>query len=876
MRSQKPLGTSEMKPVDDKASMKDMWAAAAKAFENICGESLHKGEVKSFDDVQRKIEISGRVSVSKDAESENNWSTMAKNVGLKSLKYLRMFVGAASQASSLIPMPTAAASITGTALCFIFDIPQAIKGYNDAINEVFDEVSSALSQFQIYRSMENVDPLLIQQTHLVLISFVKLCAHMAGFKQALQGQRDVRGTVMLAVVETHKGVQALKDESDRTKTLVKIREVLGVPTTVRLDTNTTQTCTNISDKCLDSKTSASTLITKRLEKQRGRTYVAHYFFPPSAKKSADDKNPVQSALEYMAFQIARVDATVKKALGKACDAGPTAFRRSMGPEDLDTLLTELKIGVPGSSATYYIPAGGSARRVRILASGTNDQFDNEQGVDNALRIKMNEYNGPNMRTVIDEVLRKQGMLQNVQTNSEQQKVKDKIIEKLPQKVKGSYSLLQLGLDNVIHLLSTRTAVQEFDRILDQSMSSHKAAIENMQRSLMAGEIDELNELLKRITLGNIYLSLEQLEAVMWLFSGIASLTSLEYIIKNKYLAVLKLEDGYMDVQYGAREYLQKKKESASRPSRFKDRGTLSMTVTINNVDQELCGQFIWDLADMASRDKFKFNFNGDTSNALHSSSQAPSVWTNWLPYHLGRVREPEDDDKGALTPHEQYEIGQSLYELFKDNVVLKRHKATFEQAVWTVADMKDVQEWLMDSAVGFWSWEVEDAYCWLKEFMTADEEKLRQLYKPTDTNFDDPSSNNSSSPPSASSDSELDSLRYERLAEASSWLGYDHDRTQSLYQRAIEQNDFSWLCRRSLEATFYRQNRSAEAIAQVELALKEAEHDNATPKPCAKDIIDLHLLLGRYAYDAGDMPYAAEHYSFGVKPATRSKQYGDV
>ncbi|KAI0593663.1 hypothetical protein F4775DRAFT_577003 [Biscogniauxia sp. FL1348] len=1043
-----------------------MWAAAANAFERICGESLHKGEVKSFDDVERKIESSGRVFFGNDTGPEDNWSTMAKHVGLRSLKYLKMLVGAASQASSLIPIPAAAANITGTALCFVFDIPQAIEGYNDAINQVFDEVSSALAQFQIYRSMENVDPLLIKQIHLVLISFVKLCAHvvkyrqgrkrvrflqqfksifdedsgladeMARFKQALQGQRDVQGTVTLAVVvdtqrdialllekfivfgktteetqvamqETHKGVQALKDDSDRTKMLVKIREVLGVPPTVRLDTNTTQTCTNISDKCRDStgswiwtheayvawtapkdnetsnvlivsgprssgKTSTSALITKRLEEQKGRTYVAHYFFPPSAKKSDDEKNPVQAALKYMAFQIARVDATVRKALGKACDAGPAAFRCSMNPEDLDTLLRELKIGVPGLGAAYYLvfdglenlpakhakilleficgsrPAEASAKRVRILVSGTDDQFD-EQGLDSALRIKMNEHNGLDMRIVIDEALSKQGMLQNAQANSEQQKAKNKIVEKLPRNVKGSYSLLQFGLDRVIRLLSTRTAVQELDRILDQSMSSHEAAIENLQRSLTADEIDELNELLKWIIFGNVYLSLEQLEAVMWLFSGIASLTSLEYIIKYKYLAVLKLEDDYVDVQDGVKEYLQKKKDSASRPSHSKDHATISMTITINNVDQEQCGHFLWDLADMAIRDKFKFNLDGNASNALHSSSQGTiavdefeanhtivtrtfeylskepndqskeisKYLLDWLPYHLGRLRELEDEDKGALPPHEQYKIGQSLYELFKDDVVLKRHKATFEQVFWTEAEMKDVQKWLMDSAVvrrldkkwraevqlaanpirGYLkglvrmvvegllrerSWGVESAYWWLKEFMTADEEKLQQLYKPSDTNLDDPRSNSSPSPPSATSssdidwnhletwcqdilglsDSELDSLWYERLAEASSWLGNDHDLTESFYQRAIEKKNPSWLCRRGLGTTYYNQNRSAEAIAQVELALKEAEHENATPKPNDKDIIDLHLLLGKYAYGAGDMHSAAEHYSF--------------
>ena len=47
--------------------------------------------------------------------------------------------------------------------------------------------------------------------------------------------------------------------------------------------------------------------------------MAHYFFPASANKS-DDGNSVTFALKYMAFQIARVDAVVQKALESACNA----------------------------------------------------------------------------------------------------------------------------------------------------------------------------------------------------------------------------------------------------------------------------------------------------------------------------------------------------------------------------------------------------------------------------------------------------------------------------------------------------------------------------------------------------------------------------
>lgn len=534
-----------------------------------------------------------------------------------------------------IPVPGAVASITSNALCFVFDIPQAIKGYEDAVGEVFAEVSSALSQFQIYTSMDHVDPVLIDKIHLVMVSFVRLCAHvvkyrqggkwerfvqrtksifeddsglsseMAVFKRVLRQQRDVEGTVTLAVVvetrqdlalvlenainigktteetnqtvlETQKSVQNLKDDAGRLKTLGKIREALDLPLAVRFDILSTQTCINIHKKCLDGtgswiwthdaytawtaptkgkdashililsgpassgKTSASALIIKRLEEQKRGTYVAHYFFPASTNKVNND-NSVQEAIKYMAFQIARADATVEKALGKACDAGPGTFRRSANLEGLNSLWPELKIGVPRSGATYYLIfdgienlpskqaeillsfvfgsklSGQSGGRLRVLVAGSDDQFDNKPGIariDDALRIRMEEHNGPDMRLVIEDALAKRGMLQHTKPDSDQRRARDLIIQKLPQNVGGSYSRLQFGLDDVIHLLSTRTAARELERVLDQSINSHETAIKNLQRSLTMDEVSELNELLKWVLFSRLPMKLTALEAAM--------------------------------------------------------------------------------------------------------------------------------------------------------------------------------------------------------------------------------------------------------------------------------------------------------------------------------------------------------------------------
>ncbi|KAI8204433.1 hypothetical protein K4K52_004926 [Colletotrichum sp. SAR 10_76] len=980
---------------------------------------------------------------STESKPEDKWDT-AKTVGLKSLQYLKLLVGAAAQASSLIPIPPVAASITTSALSFVFDIPQTIKGYNNAIDSVFSEVSSALSQFQIYRSVENLDPLLVERIHLVLVSFVKICAHvvkyrqsrkrdrfweqtklilgensglsdeMAEFKGLLQGQRDVEGTVTLAVVaetrkdmavalekivvfgkiteethqtvqETQRGVQSLNDDSDRTKTLTKIRDILGVPLTVHLDTTTTQTCVDLANKCLDNtgswiwkhnaylswtvgkerdvlivsgppssgKTSACALITKRLEEQKDRTYVAHYFFPPSARKSDDNKNSVQSALKYMAFQIARVDATVLKTLGKACDTKPAVFRSSTS-SDLIDLWKELNIGAAGSGATYYFVFDGvenlpdaqagmlldfasdfqleqeSAGRARLLISGTNSLFDKNANVSGALRIDMEKHNQDDMRILIQDTLNKNGMLQSTKPNSEQERAKAKILEKIPPKVDGKYSLLRFELDRLMRQLSKRTAIQELDEMLDQTMSSLEAAIKDLERSLTADEISELNELLKWVMYSHDYMSLAQLEAAMVLTSDIASLTSLEYVIRTKYSAILSIEDEYyVYLQDGVEEYLQKVDTSSGQSQQSTGGSTISMTISINNVDQEICGNFLWDLADMAIRNKFKFNFDGEAFNPAHSSkrplavdeleanytivtqafkylSNEPTDATQnvgryvveFLPYHLNRVRELEDEDKGMLRDDQRSEIGQGLYKIFKDDTVFQRHIKIWQDIEWSVDEMRAVQTWLMDSAAvrkvdrkwrtavqrasspitGYLnelvktvlrgllrqrSWQMYNASKWLKRFMELDQvQPAPSPISPDDSNeekyevdsyiaslegsLDWETTNKWCQDVLGLPDTDLDSLWYEGLAKAASAKN-DYEATISLYKRAIECDNPSWLCYRELGVVYDCLDLQADAIAQLEIALDRAAQDNAHPEGNNVEIVTMHIMLAGIA-----------------------------
>ncbi|KAI1320310.1 hypothetical protein F5Y16DRAFT_417501 [Xylariaceae sp. FL0255] len=671
VRSLQPPSESRRSSSRGSINLDAIWDEAAWSFEEICGESLRNGTVKDFDDLQQQIERSNKRFANFDIAEQDKWD-LAKRTGLKSLKYLRTLIGATVDATSFIPIPSSAANMAASAMGMIFNIPAAIKGYSNAINQVFNEVSTALSQFQIYKELKHLDYRLIERIHLTLVSFVKICAHvvkyrqgrkgerllqqvgaifdddsglakeMEEFKRHLQAQRLVEGTATFkTTTETHDKVQSLFEEADRIKTLNKIRETLGVASTVRLDSRTTQTCTEIYRKCVhgtgewlwtnpafmswkspkgtdissvliisgpasSGKTSATALITRHLEEEKGRTYVAHFFFQPSTNKSEEEKHPVHAALKYIAFQIARADEIVTKALGKTCEANSGLFSNSLS---LDDLWRQLKIGGSSSNVTNYIVFDGlenlpekqseallkfifgplastkSTGRLRVLVSARDDSFTSpaiSSFIKSSLRIQLEQHNMADMRIIIDDTLSRQGILANAKPNSSQHQAKEKIMDKVPRKVKGNYSSLQFELDEFIRLLSTRTTVKELDQMLDHETSSHELAIRKLQRSLTLDEVSELNELLKWVLFGLEPMHLHHLEAAMFLYSGAESLSPLQYIIKNKYHSVLKMIGTQVCGHDGVKNYFQEIREELNKQSDLKDRSTISMTIAINN------------------------------------------------------------------------------------------------------------------------------------------------------------------------------------------------------------------------------------------------------------------------------------------------------
>lgn len=133
-----------------------------------------------------------------------------------------------------------------------------------------------------------------------------------------------------------------------------------------------------------------------------------------------------------------------------------------------------------------------------------------------LHIRMAPENEPDMCIFIHQRLQEQNMLQNPGT-PDRKRMREMILERLPKNAKWSYTSLRFGLDDIIQQLSKPVNMKDFEKKLDQPMSSQEAAVETLQKSLSIDDILELNSLLKWVypfEEDMDSLSLQELEAAM--------------------------------------------------------------------------------------------------------------------------------------------------------------------------------------------------------------------------------------------------------------------------------------------------------------------------------------------------------------------------
>lgn len=115
-------------------------------------------------------------------------------------------------------------------------------------------------------------------------------------------------------------------------------------------------------------------------------------------------------------------------------------------------------------------------------------------------------------------------------------------------------------------------------------------------------------------------------------------------------------------------------------------------------------------------------------------------------------------------------------------------------------------------------------------------------------------------------DSELDSRWWSHIAQAASAETSDNpELVLSLFKRALEKPNQSWICRANLAVYLGQMNRTQEAIVDFEVTLREMECENCSPTPTEVDRMDVRFDLGELHRRVGNIEQAEEQFSLVSK-----------
>lgn len=109
-------------------------------------------------------------------------------------------------------------------------------------------------------------------------------------------------------------------------------------------------------------------------------------------------------------------------------------------------------------------------------------------------------------------------------------------------------------------------------------------------------------------------------------------------------------------------------------------------------------------------------------------------------------------------------------------------------------------------------------------------------------------------------DSQLNSLWYERLADASRAVEADTQVSREMYEKAAEHENPSWECHRSLAKVYFDLGLFSKAISRLQTILGEHCEGSGSDQLSLEDQQQIHLMLGKYANRAKKYPLATEHY----------------
>ncbi|KAK4174017.1 hypothetical protein QBC36DRAFT_334622 [Triangularia setosa] len=480
--------------------------------------------------------------------------------------------------------------------------------------------------------------------------------------------------------------------------------------------------------------------------QTHRYLTTFYFFP-----SRSETNPVETALKWIAVQLAELDEAYAKNIGEAESLNPLRYARPA------KLWNALKLGAPMSRTTHFIVLDGldnlpeeslrqlldifgnmasttsvnaNQQSVRILASGQPHIFDSIRATE-SLSWKEIKVDGtvmePEFRSYIRHKLNAPGMLPGRELKHKREAIEDKIIQG-----DSNFKTIQNALSVVETCIASGRTDEELDQALEDTAKDAnilvKERVEKLEAELDMRQIGWVNELLIWVLFGERQLDVSELETAFIVRGKTVPIQGLENFITSRLKRLITIEpSGRPQLEDGVAKVVTKQREASQTGSESK---TISLSIEIKNADISTVQRFLWDIAEFGTLGRFNFNSDDEAAQVAHSRGTvrvnkvdaslaivncffkfldesdpwgdsrpiAPYLIED-LPKHLRTLRMAEGDD--AINDTERGKIGKRLFEIldYPDDLI-KLHWNVFQWSPQFVlrSNVEEYWEWIRHDA----------------------------------------------------------------------------------------------------------------------------------------------------------------------------------
>lgn len=515
--------------------------------------------------------------------------------------------------------------------------------------------------------------------------------------------------------------------------------------------------------------------------------VAYHAFTARDLKSPKDKKKydVTSALKSMALQLANQNKAYAKEMEGLKESDlklPDTLKES--PEKY--LWNKLKFSKYSESQEVHniilmfdgldqLPDNDASRFLDLLIeeSGSylkSDHFQlrvlvtvtDQPESTNLKVIQIDQHNEGDIKLYIEHELEEDEVFQG--QHAEMLDLHESIRDKLPKVAGGSFSIVDQKLTRIKDAVESDAYSDDITTIIDEDPSEDpdkmaQNVIKNLNMTLNAHDIKQLNELLDWAIFGYQYFSIEELKAALFLHSGRSPLQPFEKKLKNKFSGVFDLEDDIVRVQDTIENLFRDPENSIRKKVAVFDINSakIDMTITINQADLPSVQRFFWDLTEKVGIGKFNFSpesspseikgvIQCDEHNAhYHMTEQLLKLLndephektkalveyalTN-LPVHLERVKSSLDKESPQFGAPIRKSIAKRLVDLLSDVEGVEKFWDIVPDMYmyWASPDkLKIIEDWLTDEKT-IAQLEPKERR-WIKQYIGNPEEKGR-IYRP--------------------------------------------------------------------------------------------------------------------------------------------------